>query len=147
MGMCCFIISRMGEKGAIVMTNKSSIQAHKESALDFLHLVVSGNIDEAYDKYVNMYGKHHNVNFSAEFSSLKRGMIENHTQFPNKRLMVKNVLGDGNLVAIHSNIVMKMGEPGMAVVHIFRFEDGRIIEMWDISQAIPNDTSNRLGAF
>jgi predicted SnoaL-like aldol condensation-catalyzing enzyme len=129
------------------MTNINSIQAHKESALDFLHLVVAGDIDEAYDKYVNMYGKHHNMHFSAEFISLKQGMIENHTQFPNKRLMVKNVLGDGNFVAIHSNIVMKMGEPGMASVHIFRFEEGRIIEMWDVGQAIPVDSPNRLGAF
>jgi predicted SnoaL-like aldol condensation-catalyzing enzyme len=129
------------------MTNKNSIHAHKESALDFLHLVVAGNIDEAYAKYVNMYGKHHNVHYSAEFSSLKRGMIENYAQFPNKRLMVKNVLGDGDLVAIHSNIVLKLGEPGIATVHIFRFEEGKIIEMWDIGQAIPIDIPNRMGAF
>jgi predicted SnoaL-like aldol condensation-catalyzing enzyme len=129
------------------MTNKSSLQVQKESALDFLHLVVTGSIDEAYDKYVNMRGKHHNVCYSAEFISLKQGMIENNAQFPNKRLMVKNVLGDGNLVAIHSNIVMKMGEPGIATVHIFRFEEGRIVEMWDIGQAIPIDTPNRMGAF
>jgi predicted SnoaL-like aldol condensation-catalyzing enzyme len=145
--MCYYITNQIGDDGAIFMTNKSSIQALKESALDFLHLVVAGDIDEAYDKYVNMHGKHHNVYFSAEFISLKQGMIENHTQFPNKRLMVKNVLGDGNLVAIHSNIVMKTGEPGMAAVHIFRFEEGRIVELWDIGQAIPIDTPNRMGAF
>ena len=129
------------------MTNRSSIQVHKESALDFLQLVVAGNIDEAYENYVNMHGKHHNMYYSAEFTSLKQGMIENHAQFPNKRIMVKNVLGDGDLVAVHSNIVMKAGEPGIAVVHIFRFEDGRIIEMWDIGQPIPSDSPNRIGPF
>jgi predicted SnoaL-like aldol condensation-catalyzing enzyme len=129
------------------MTNRSNIQAQKEKALDFLHLVVAGSIEEAYDNYVNMRGKHHNVSFSAEFSSLKQGMIENHAQFPNKRLMVKNVIGDGDLVAVHSNIVLTPGEPGIAVVHIFRFHDGRIVEMWDIGQAIPLDSPNRIGAF
>jgi predicted SnoaL-like aldol condensation-catalyzing enzyme len=129
------------------MTNKSSIQSHKESALDFLHLVVTGSIDEAYKNYINMRGIHHNMYFSAEFTSLKQGMIENHAQFPNKRLMVKNVLADGDLVAVHSNIVMTPGEPGISVVHIFRFEKGRIIEMWDIGQAIPLDSPNRIGAF
>lgn len=129
------------------MTNKSNMQVHKESALDFLQLVVAGSIDEAYDNYVNMHGKHHNVFFSAEFASLKKGMIENHAQYPNKRLMVKNVLADGDLVVVHSNIIMKPGEPGIAVVHIFRFEKGRIIEMWDISQLLPVDSPNRLGAF
>jgi predicted SnoaL-like aldol condensation-catalyzing enzyme len=129
------------------MTNRSNIQAHKESALDFLQLVIAGSIDEAYDNYVNMHGKHHNVYFSAEFASLKQGMIDSHGQFPNKRLMVKNVLGEGDFVVVHSSIVMKPGEPGMMVVHIFRFEEGRIIEMWDIGQVIPIDSPNRLGAF
>jgi predicted SnoaL-like aldol condensation-catalyzing enzyme len=94
-----------------------------------------------------MRGKHHNMYYSAEFISLKQGMVENHAQFPNKRLMVKNVLGDGNLVAIHSNIVLKIGEPGIATVHIFRFEEGKIVEMWDIGQAVPIDSPNRVGAF
>ena len=129
------------------MTNRSSIQSHKENAVDFLQLVVAGSINEAYNDYVNMHGKHHNVYFSAEFASLKQGMIENHAQFPNKRLSVKNVLGDGDLVAVHSNIVLIKGEPGIAAVHIFRFEEGKIIEMWDIGQAIPSNSPNRMGAF
>jgi predicted SnoaL-like aldol condensation-catalyzing enzyme len=129
------------------MTNKTSLQIQKERALDFLSMVVAGNIDEAYNTYINMHGKHHNVYYSAEFTSLKRGMKENHAQFPNKRLMVNNVLGDGNLVAIHSHIVMTEGEPGISTVHIFRFEDGRIVEMWDVGQPIPINSPNRIGAF
>jgi predicted SnoaL-like aldol condensation-catalyzing enzyme len=129
------------------MTNRSNIQAHKESAQDFLQLVIAGSINEAYESYVNMRGKHHNVHFSSEFASLKKGMIENHTQFPNKRLMVKNVIGEGNLVAIHSNIILKSGEPGMAVVYIFRFADEKIVEVWEIGQAVPADSPNRSGAF
>jgi predicted SnoaL-like aldol condensation-catalyzing enzyme len=129
------------------MTNKTSLQIQKERALDFLNMVVAGNIDEAYNTYINMHGKHHNLYYSAEFTSLKRGMKENHAQFPNKRLMVNNVLGDGNMVAIHSHIVMTEGEPGISVVHIFRFENGRIVEMWDIGQPIPIKSPNRIGAF
>ena len=129
------------------MTNRSSIQNQKEEAVDFLNLVMAGNIDEAYDSYVNMHGRHHNVYYAADFVSLKQGMVENHAQFPNKRLMVKNVLGDGNLVAVHSNIVMKEGEPGISVVHLFRFENGRIVEMWDVGQVVPVNSPNMIGAF
>jgi predicted SnoaL-like aldol condensation-catalyzing enzyme len=129
------------------MTNRDSIQAHKEQAVDFLQLVVAGRIDEAYENYVNMHGHHHNLYFSGEFSSLKKAMSENLVQIPNKRLMVKNVLGDGDLVAIHSHLITKVGEPGLVTVHIFRFEEGKIVEMWDLSQAIPLDSPNRMGAF
>jgi predicted SnoaL-like aldol condensation-catalyzing enzyme len=94
-----------------------------------------------------MHGKHHNVYYAADFTSLKQGMIENHAQFPNKRLMVKNVLGDGNLVAVHANIVLKEGEPGISVVHVFRFENGKIVEFWDVSQIVPPNSPNLIGAF
>ncbi len=129
------------------MTNKESMAAQKESALDFLQLVIAGEIEEAYNNYVNMNGKHHNVYYASDFTSLKQGMIENHNQFPSKRIMVKNVLGDGQLVAIHSNIILIPGEPGIAVVHIFRFEQGKIVEMWDVGQTIPLESPNRIGAF
>lgn len=129
------------------MTNPTSLATQKERAIDFLNLVVAGEIDQAYENYINMHGVHHNLYYSSEFTSLKKGMKENHAQFPKKRLMVKSVLADGDLVAIHSQLVMREGEPGMVVVHIFRFENGKIVEMWDVGQPIPPDSPNRRGAF
>jgi predicted SnoaL-like aldol condensation-catalyzing enzyme len=35
----------------------------------------------------------------------------------------------------------------MAVVHILRFEGGKIVEMWDVGQEIPKDSPNALGVF
>jgi hypothetical protein len=32
-------------------------------------------------------------------------------------------------------------------VHILRFERGRIVEMWDLGQEIPEDSPNALGMF
>ncbi|HSB66319.1 MAG TPA: hypothetical protein VLD65_07055 [Anaerolineales bacterium] len=129
------------------MTNKTSLEIQKERALDFLQMVVAGEIDEAYESYVNMHGVHHNMYYSSEFASLKHGMKDSHSQFPNKRLMVKNVLGEGDMVAVYSNIIMKAGEPGMAVVHLFRFDQGKIVEMWDVAQPIPVESPNRRGPF
>lgn len=110
--------------------------------MQFLQLVVSGRIDEAYQMHIDMNGKHHNPFFPAGFPALKRGMIENHAQFPTKQLVVKNVLGDGDMVAVHSHIVLRPGEPGIAAVHLFRFQDNRIVEMWDCGQPVPADSPN-----
>jgi predicted SnoaL-like aldol condensation-catalyzing enzyme len=112
---------------------------YKQAAVEFLKLVVARQADEAYEKYVDMHGKHHNPYFAAEFSALKQGMIEAHTKFPDTQIHIKNVLGDGDLVAVHSNVVMSPGEKGVAVVHLFRFRDSRIIEMWDVGQQVPAD--------
>jgi predicted SnoaL-like aldol condensation-catalyzing enzyme len=119
----------------------------KQAALDFLHLVVAGRIDEAYQKHVDLQGKHHNLYCHAGFPALKKAMIDNHVQFPSKQLMVKNVLGDGNLVAVHSHIVLRPGEPGLAAVHLFRFHSNKIVEMWESGQPVPTDSPNKDGAF
>lgn len=107
-----------------------NIQAHKQTAVQFLKLVIEGRIDEAYQTHIDMKGKHHNPFSPAGFPALRTGMIENHVQFPGKQLAVKNVLGDGDLVAVHSHIVLRPGESGIAAVHLFRFQGDRIVEMW-----------------
>lgn len=125
----------------------SSVQNNKDIAVKFLKLVVAGEIDKAYNEYVDINRKHHNTYFPAGISVLKEGMKENHVQFPDKQFSVKNVLGDGNLVATHSHLTFKAGEPGMIVVHLFRFKNNKIVEMWDCGQPIQVDSPNKDGAF
>jgi predicted SnoaL-like aldol condensation-catalyzing enzyme len=125
----------------------NNIKARKQSAVQFLQLVVAGRIDEAYQRHVDLVGKHHNPFFPAGFQALKKAMIQNHVQFPSKQLTVKNVLGDGDLVAVHSHIVLRPDETGIAAVHLFRFHNSRIVEMWDCSQPVPADSPNKDGAF
>ena len=79
------------------MADSKTIEARKRTAVDFLQQVVAGDIEQAYQKYVDPQGKHHNAYFPAGFAPLKKAMIENHAQFPNKQITVKNVLGDGDL--------------------------------------------------
>ncbi|MEN9626346.1 MAG: hypothetical protein RL557_674 [archaeon] len=116
-------------------------------ALDFLQMIVEGNIDQAYEKYVDMSGKHHNAYFPAGFHSLKKAMKENHKQFPHKQLAMKHALADGDFVAVHSHVVLTPGEAGIAVVHLFRFDGGKIVEMWDCGQVLNKDSPNKDGAF
>ena len=94
-----------------------------------------------------MQGKHHNAYYSAGFPALKKGMIENHVQFPHKRFLVKHVVGEGVLVAVHSHIVPKPGDAGVAAVHLFRFERDKIVELWDCGQPVPADSPNGDGLF
>lgn len=119
----------------------------KQLAVQFLEAVAAGNIDVAYQKYIASDGKHHNPYFAAGFPALRDGMIENHLQFPNMRLVIKHVTGDGDLVAIHSHVVLKPGETGIAVVHLFRFQGNRIVELWDCGQPVPADSPNQDGMF
>lgn len=122
-------------------------KSRKEIVVRFLELVVAGRIDEAYRKYVDMDGKHHNAYFPAGFPALKQAMIENHAQFPDKRISVKHVLAEGDMVAAHSHVSLNPGNKNIAVVHLFRFQGDRIAELWDIGQPIEPDSPNRDGMF
>jgi len=127
--------------------NRTDTRMHQQAAVHFLQLVVAGRIYEAYQKHVDVQGKHHNPFFPAGFPALRKAMAENHVQLPNKQLTVKNVLGDGDLVAVHSHIVPRPGEPSLAAVHLFRFRGDRIVEMWDCVQPLPADSQNKDGVF
>ncbi|HKO22638.1 MAG TPA: nuclear transport factor 2 family protein, partial [Candidatus Eisenbacteria bacterium] len=103
----------------------------KERAVTFLGLAAAGRVDEAYADYVGPGFLHHNPYFRGDAASLKAGMAENASRNPTKTLEVQRALEDGDLVAVHSHVRQKPEDPGAAVVHRFRFENGRIVELWD----------------
>ena len=74
-------------------------------------------------------------------------MDENAAQNPDKELKVHRVIEDGDQVATFSEVHHKSGDPGAAVVHIFRFEGDRIAELWDVGQEVPADSPNKNGMF
>jgi predicted SnoaL-like aldol condensation-catalyzing enzyme len=125
------------------MADNKSVEQNKEYAIDFLNRVVAGQIEAGYAKYVDMGGKHHNAYYPAGFAALKQGMLDNHLQFPHKQLKIGHVIGDNDMVAVHSIIFMKQGEIGVPVVHIFHFSKGKIVEMWDLAVPVPADSPNR----
>ena len=121
--------------------------SQKESAVDFLRRAASGEVREAYRRYAAPDFRHHNAFFKGDAASLMLAQEENARQYPNKILEIKHVLEDGDLVAVHSHVRMNAGDRGAALVHIFRFEGGRVAELWDIGQPVPEDSPNENGMF
>ncbi len=119
----------------------------KEAAISFLKLAISGNIRDAYSRFVGAGFRHHNPYFEGSADSLMAGMEQDERQNPGKILEVKHAVGEGQLVVLHSHLQRKPGDPGIAVVHIFRFEKGRIVELWDLGQQVPENSPNQYGMF
>lgn len=58
---------------------------------------------------------------------------------------MKRVLADEDLVAVHSHCkeaIAPASDKGTAVVDIFRVEQGKIVEHWDVIQAVPETANN-----
>ncbi len=123
------------------------IMSYKQAAQSFLEMVVSGKIAEAYATYIHPDFRHHNAYYPGDAASLQKGMEDNQLQYPDKIFEIKHILEDGDLVAVHSHMRFKESDPGIAVLHLFRFQDDKIIEMWDVGQQIPADSPNENGMF
>ena len=64
--------------------------------------------------------------------------------------VIKHLLADGDLVAVHTQLLhhkLNPGEGGLRQVHLFRFEADKIVEYWDITQQILPSMPNASGAF
>ena len=121
--------------------------SNKDTAISFLKLAASGNVREAYSKFVGPGFQHHNPFFEGSAEALMAGMEENARQNPNKSLEVKRAIAEGELVAVHSHVRQNPDDRGAAVVHIFRFENGLIVELWDLGQPILKESLNQSGMF
>jgi predicted SnoaL-like aldol condensation-catalyzing enzyme len=119
----------------------------KEIAQNFLKLAAKGESQTAFQLYVADNFKHHNAFFKGDRNTLMTAMEENAVKNPNKVFEIQRALQDGDSVAVHSRVQLAEGGVEIAVIHIFRFEQDKIVELWDFGQAVPTDIINENGMF
>ena len=124
-----------------------TIPSHRDNAIQFLTLVAEGRVREAYESYVGPEFRHHNPSFRGDAGSLMAAMEENAVANPGTVLEIRRSLQDGDQVAVFSHLRQAPGDTGWAVVHIFRFEGDRIVEVWDVGQDVPETSVNENGMF
>lgn len=68
-------------------------------------------------------------------------------QSPDAEHRVKRMFADGDHVITHTHVIRHPGDPGMAVVDIFRIDGEKVVEHWDVIQEIDPTISNADGMF
>ena len=74
-------------------------------------------------------------------------MEENAEENPDKLFEVKRTIEEGENVVVHSHVRQHPDDIGVIVIHIFRFQNGKIKELWDVGQPIPENSPNENGMF
>lgn len=90
---------------------------------------------EAVEKYVAETFVDHNSDSGGTRDGLLK-LLEGQGKWAVDQLQreVLHRFSADDTVAIHQRIVVRPGEPAMAVVDIFRVDKGRIVEHWDVVQ-------------
>ncbi|MEU6374524.1 nuclear transport factor 2 family protein [Streptomyces sp. NPDC046909] len=97
---------------------------------------------EVVDRFVRPDYIQHNPFAPDGAETLKNLGVSLHQQFPDAKYDIKRVLSEGDLVLVHSNVVLTPGARGSAVFDIFRFQGGKIAEHWDVGQTVPESSVN-----
>jgi len=64
--------------------------------------------------------------------------------------VIKHLIADGDIVVAHTEMKKSKTQPsegGLRQAHIFRLENGKVVEYWDITQMVSIDLPNAANAF
>jgi predicted SnoaL-like aldol condensation-catalyzing enzyme len=114
------------------------------AAVEFLDLAFNQKkVDEALDRYVAEPYVQHNPQVPTGVEGARAGLTGLLQQVPGWHYDFKRVLVDGDLVAVHSHVTTGPNDRGVALVDIFRAENGKFVEHWDVIQPVPETAANQ----
>lgn len=121
--------------------------ANKAAVLAFYEQGLNQKDAEAALKYVGDRYVQHNPNAADGPEGFRKFIGFLREKFPQSRSEIKRVFTDGDYVILHVHAVRQPGDRGSAIIDIFRLEQGKIVEHWDVVQPIPEQSANPNGMF
>lgn len=118
-------------------------EANRKIVLAFFD---TDDIDERLKNVADNY-KQHNPLVADGKEGVRKFFTEMHKLYPTMKARVVHVAADGDLVWVHAHLTVSAQDPGSALVDIFRLENGKIVEHWDVIQPVPPTATNRNSMF
>ena len=125
-----------------------SKNAKAQKAMAFLDMVFNQKkVKEGFDTYVgDKYIQHNPIAADGKEAAVE--VLGKFMQMvPTWSYTFKHAYVDGDIAIIHSLVKAKPEDRGNAVIDIFRFEKGKVVEHWDVIQAIPEKSANNNSMF
>ena len=122
-------------------------EANKKTVLEFYEAGINQKDFAKASPYFGPRYTQHNPNAADGPDGFKRFIEFLRDKFPNSHSEIKQVFADGDYVILHVHAVREPGTRGSAIVDIFKLENGKVVEHWDVVQPIPEQAANSNGMF
>jgi predicted SnoaL-like aldol condensation-catalyzing enzyme len=123
------------------------MEENKKTVAAFYDAALNQKDFDAASKYLGNRYTQHNPTAADGPEGLKAFLAFLKDKFPNNRSEIKRIFADGDYVIVHVHAVREPGTRGNAIVDIFKLENGKVVEHWDVVQPIPEKPANNNGMF
>ena len=126
---------------------KAQLEANKKTAIAFYEASINRKDFAAASLFLGPHYTQHNPTAKDGAEGLKAFIDFLKAKFPKQHGDIRQVIAEGDLVALHVHSTRDDNTPGRAIVDIFRLEHGKVVEHWDVIQDIPVQGANANGMF
>jgi len=134
------IVDSLNKQIQTLSDNQKQIEVNKKLVADFYQELFGDKEVNAIDKYIGDIYIQHNPAVADGKEALKQGVTQWFKGAPKEKIDIQHLSAEGNLVYIHTK--SKRGTATFSTIDIFRFEKGKIVEHWDVSQEVPEKSAN-----
>ena len=117
-------------------------EANRAAVLAFYEKGLNQKDADAALAYVGNRYVQHNPNAPDGPDGFRKFIGFLREKFPSSHSEIKRSFVDGDFVILHVHSVREPGSRGRAIVDIFKLENGKIVEHWDVVQPIPESPAN-----
>jgi predicted SnoaL-like aldol condensation-catalyzing enzyme len=134
------LVLSLGRSEALAGTAQE--EANRSAVLAFYEKGLNQKDADAALAYVGNRYVQHNPNAADGPDGFRKFIGFLREKFPNSRSEIKRSFVDGDYVILHVHAVREPGTKGNAIIDIFKLENGKIVEHWDVVQPIPDNPAN-----
>jgi len=124
----------------------STQENNKEIVKTFYDLIINKKDFEAARPYIGPRYKQHNPLVKDFPEGLQEFVAFLKKNYPEARSEIKRIIAEDDYVVLHVHSI-RSPKLQRAIIEIFRLENGRIDEHWDVIQEIPESSENSNGMF
>lgn len=137
----CFAASNQAFAG------KGQQEINKEVVTQFYQKAINDKDFAAAETYMGPWYIQHNPLANDGIDGFKQYLDYLKSTYPQSHSEIKRVMAEGDYVILHVHSIKEPGTRGQAIVDIFRLENNKIVEHWDVIQNIPDQAANSNGMF